>query len=99
LSDRTVHGWTADGREVVRYERRGHWVIEGRGARQRVPVKHAARMAWAGRHYPGLPGGRALDAYVARFDAAWQALIARQLLDAARTAEPLVIPSTFGPDD
>jgi hypothetical protein len=64
VADRTVHGRSRRGEEIVRYGRAGKWYIEGRTDRLRVTVAQAAAAAAAGEFYPGLPGGRTFDAEV-----------------------------------
>ena len=67
MSDRTVHGRTAQGQEIARYDRAGAWYIEGEGApRTRVSVAMAAQKAWIGVAYLGKPGGVQFDAKVRR---------------------------------
>lgn len=71
MRDRTVHGYTFDGGEIVRYDRSGKWWIEHTDPRRLIParqvtVRVAVREAlWNGnRAILGLPGGRAFDAKV-----------------------------------
>lgn len=65
-NDRTVHGLTRDGREIVRYDRAGRWYIESQGSRQRVRVVEAAIEARDGQWFEGRCGGMAFDAMVRR---------------------------------
>lgn len=66
MSDRTVHGTTADDREIVRYDHIGKWYLEAPGARmvacEQVSVRRAAIEAARGKAFLGRPGGRAFDA-------------------------------------
>ncbi len=71
--DRTVHGKTTDGREIVRYDRAGKWYLEGgpgNRPRQNVTLKRAAEEAAAGEFYGDKPGGQMFDAKVRRLLAA-----------------------------
>lgn len=62
MSDRTVHGWSADGGEIVRYDRAGKWFLEYRDRpRTRLDVRRAARFAREGRAFLGRPGGGRFD--------------------------------------
>lgn len=70
MSDRTVHGLTEDGAEIVRYDRAGKWYIERAGVRREVTVAGAAEEAAKGRHYERLMGGSAFDAKARRIRAA-----------------------------
>lgn len=67
-ADRTVHGFTDDGRQVVRYDRAGKWYIEypeGAGKKRRhVTITEAVRAAISGRVVYGRPGGLAFEARV-----------------------------------
>lgn len=65
-SDRTVHGRTREGYEVVRYSRAGKWFIEtSSDTRQLVTMKVAAKLtAHGGTHVQGLPGGQSFDRVV-----------------------------------
>lgn len=67
VEDRTVHGVTGDGWEVVRYERAGKWYSEfPNHARRALTVTDAACLlatedaAW----FSGKSGGQKLDAKV-----------------------------------
>lgn len=64
MTDRTVHGFTADGGQVVRYERAGKWFIEYPDARPRRAVKldDAVAAAVEGTVIFGRPGGLTFDA-------------------------------------
>jgi hypothetical protein len=62
--DRTVHGRTHGGNEIVRYDRAGKWYVEGANIRKRVSLSEAAKLAAVGEFYPRLPGGQAFDARV-----------------------------------
>lgn len=83
-ANRQVHGTVKHGALIVRYERAGKWYLEypavplqhsasavARGYYRRRPLtlRQAAVMASEGTHRPGLPGGRILDAIVARMSA------------------------------
>lgn len=62
--DRTVHGVSDDGWEIVRYERAGKWYAEWLGRpRRQLTVTQAARClaVSTARWLPGRPGGSALD--------------------------------------
>lgn len=67
-NDRTVHGLTINGDEIVRYDRAGKWYIEHTDGRRRHPVSvsTAAGMARAGTWYGKKPGGKLFDAIVRR---------------------------------
>lgn len=66
--DRLVHGWTADGGEIVRYDRAGKWYIEyppdSDKKRRRVTLDDAAKAAIAGKVVLGRYGGARFDARV-----------------------------------
>ena len=63
--DRTVHGHTMNGHEIVRYDRAGKWYVEPQDdKRLAVTVIHAASLAALGDFTPGLPGGKRFDALV-----------------------------------
>ena len=62
MNDRTVHGRTADGYEIVRYDRAGKWYLEGIGSRRPISLSAAVRGAIDGVAYLGRPGGRTFDA-------------------------------------
>jgi len=69
-SDRTVHGLTSAGAEIVRYDRAGKWYIEPTVPeirRAHVTVRSAASLAAMGTHYPGKLGGGTFDAHVRKF--------------------------------
>lgn len=73
MSDRTVHGLTNLGNEVVRYDRAGKWYIEPgtdpRGLpqkRESITVFTAARLLAAGQWFGVLPGGQQVAAMVRR---------------------------------
>lgn len=71
MSNRTVHGVSANGADIVRYDRAGKWYLEPRNAfHSRLTVAEAAGHAALGVHRPGLPGGQAFDSLVARLKAA-----------------------------
>lgn len=71
MSDRTVHGVSANGADIVRYDRAGKWYLEPRDAfRSRLTVADAAGHAALGIHRAGLPGGQVFDSLVARLKAA-----------------------------
>lgn len=66
--DRTVHALTADGAEVVRYERAGKWYVEvpvgqrqSRGGRTRISIDEAVALARDGEAKLGLYGGARFD--------------------------------------
>lgn len=72
MSDRAIHGYTAGGDAIVRYDRAGKWYVEPKdGKRRQVNLTEAATLAIA---------GRALDAYGGQ---AFRAKI-RQMQGAAR---------------
>lgn len=61
--DRTVHGISADGYEIVRYDRAGKWYLED-GPTKRVRalrIADAAALATEGQAHLGKPGGQAFD--------------------------------------
>lgn len=66
--ERIVHGLTADGGEIARYETAGKWYVEyGDGRpRRNVTIKQAAALACApgAAAMTGQPGGRVFDAKV-----------------------------------
>ena len=67
--DRIVHGETADGWDIVRYDRAGKWFIENRemipnNQRRQISVREAAELALKGKLYPGRYGGRSLYAHI-----------------------------------
>lgn len=66
MSDRTVHGLTDRGAEIVRYDRAGRWYVEWRGVRSPIDVRQAARLARKGEAYLGRPGGGRFDKLVRR---------------------------------
>lgn len=76
--DRTVHATHADGHEIVRYDREGHWFLEERNQeleierRTRIPVQRAAIVSrqngWT--HHAGLSGGSTFDRIRANLDEA-----------------------------
>ena len=61
MSDRTVHGVSQSGWEIVRYDRAGKWYFESTKGRTRVTIDHAAKVAAVGTFHPGLPGGSRFD--------------------------------------
>lgn len=67
MSDQTVHGVTADGGFLVRYDRAGKWYVEYPGLRmipaRRVTLREAVALATAdgAEAVLGLPGGGAFD--------------------------------------
>ena len=68
--DRTVHGKTADGREIVRYDRAGKWYLESPiDARVAIALADAVRLATDGSAYLDRPGGLQFDAQVQRLNA------------------------------
>lgn len=66
--DRIVHGWTADGGEIARYDRAGKWYIEYPSntdrKRRQVTLDEAAKAAIAGKVVLGRYGGTRFDALV-----------------------------------
>ena len=62
VGDRTVHGQTLDGGDVVRYELAGKWYVEYRDGRKRLPItlRLAAIAVIEGAHFPFRPGGSRL---------------------------------------
>lgn len=61
MNDRVVHGVTADGGEIVRYDRAGKWYVEWDSHRPRRAVSVASAAALAtmpgAKAYPGRDGG------------------------------------------
>lgn len=69
--DRTVHGYTAEGHPIVRYERAGKWYVEPEnGKRRHVKITEAAQLAVAGRPLLDRAGGQVFDARVRRIQGA-----------------------------
>lgn len=69
-TDRTVHGITPTGGEVVRYDRAGKWYLEyPSGQRNPVSLIEAVTVAWAGAPRLDLPGGGRFDAEIRRLNA------------------------------
>lgn len=69
MKDRRVHGRTATGSEVVRYDRAGKWYVEGVGLRRApITVGEAVRLVLQeyATVYTGIPGGTRFDALVRR---------------------------------
>ena len=70
MSDRTIHGLTADAGWIVRYDRGGKWYVEYPDytlkACRHITVGLAADLACetGGTAYVGEPGGRRFDALV-----------------------------------
>lgn len=64
--DRTVHGTTTDGAEIVRYERAGKWFVEpvDGGKRRGISLDEAAKLALSGQVFLGRAGGLRFDARV-----------------------------------
>ena len=66
MSDRTVHGMTQDGGQIVRYDRAGKWWIEyppeSLKPRRSVTLAGAVAEARRGRAFLGRYGGRMFDA-------------------------------------
>ena len=63
--DRTVHGYTAEGAPIVRYDRAGKWYVEPEGGKRRpVTLTEAAKLAIAGRVLENRAGGLAFNAKV-----------------------------------
>lgn len=75
--DRTIHGISQSGGEIVRYDRAGKWYVEYPTHRLPVTVEDAALFATADRAQwlPGRPGGR-------RFDASVRSLLGEQTIAA-----------------
>ena len=72
MSDRTVHGLTADGGEIVRYDRAGKWYVEWPDASLKpcrpISVREAVDLAGedgAGA-FIGRPGGGRFDSLYRR---------------------------------
>jgi hypothetical protein len=67
MADRTVHGRARNGSEIVRYDKAGHWFLEGayvlRGERVRITLGEAVFLVTrdGAEVFFGLPGGRAFD--------------------------------------
>lgn len=57
--DRRVHGHTAEGHEIARYDTAGRWYIEGPESRKAVSVKEAASKAAT--IEKDTPGGRTFE--------------------------------------
>lgn len=65
LNDRQVHGISADGHQIVRYDRAGKWYLEGPTAtRKQITLTEAAQLAAHGTPHLDKPGGRTFDARV-----------------------------------
>lgn len=67
MSDRSVHGKTVTGAEVVRYDRAGKWYVEPlAGNRQRLSVQEAVDLVTmeGAEWYPSRQGGQQFDAKV-----------------------------------
>lgn len=65
--DRTVHGRTPVGDEIVRYDISGKWYVEPKERpRWQVRVAGAALLAFCGEARLGRPGGARFDAAVRR---------------------------------
>lgn len=71
MDDRTVHGWAADGTEIVRYDRAGKWYLEPKPSelrpRRQVTVNEAARAAAQGKAVFGRMGASVFDRLVRKF--------------------------------
>lgn len=66
-----MHGYTADGAEIVRYDRAGKWYVEPKGGKRRhVKIAEAVQLAFAGRVLDGRYGGSRFGAKVAELKAA-----------------------------
>ena len=66
MSDRTVHAWSENGQELVRYDRAGKWYLEKDGEPRRLltlmhAVAYATRMPDWHINF-GEPGGKRFDA-------------------------------------
>jgi len=68
MADRTIHGMTPNGEQIVRYDRAGKWYRAGNGVIQQIRLAEAVRLATlpGGAAYLGLPGGGSFDAAVRR---------------------------------
>lgn len=67
--ERIVHGTTADGHEIVRYDRAGKWYVEkADGTRTQISVKRAAELATrpGAQVFEGRYGGRLFRVAVRR---------------------------------
>lgn len=64
--DRTVHGKTANGEDIARYDRSGKWYVESAAgeSRRAVSVQKAAELAVAGRVFENRYGGTVFNARV-----------------------------------
>ena len=65
-NDRTIHGTTPNGEQIVRYDRAGKWYRECAGTRRQITFAEAVRLATlVGSYvYLGQPGGQRFDAAV-----------------------------------
>lgn len=68
LGDRQVHGVSANGGEIVRYDRAGKWYLENGRGRHRITLAGAVSLATdpGADARLGLPGGTSFDAGVRR---------------------------------
>lgn len=58
MQERIVHGYTADGAQIVRYNTTSTWWVEdAEGNRTRIDLLRAASAAAEGEALLGLPGG------------------------------------------
>jgi len=68
VSDRTIHGRSQSGGEIVRYERAGKWYIEYGNPPHRLPITVGDAALFAtvkgAEAYLGRPGGSQFDAKV-----------------------------------
>lgn len=67
MSDRTIHGISQSGGEIVRYDRGGKWWLEYEDSALPITVADAALFATVdgAEAFTGKPGGGAFDAKVA----------------------------------
>ena len=65
--ERTVHGETPKGAEIVRYDVAGKWFFVMGNVRRQVKVREAAKAAALGKHYSGRPGGLVFDRLVQEY--------------------------------
>ena len=61
---RTVHAYTNEGSQIVRYDRAGKWYLENERTRTRLSIAEAVRFALNGTAFLGRYGGSRFDALV-----------------------------------
>lgn len=68
--DRTVHGYTADGDPIVRYDRAGKWYVEPKDDKRRlINLTQAAELAIAGKVLENRYGGQMFNTRVKKLRA------------------------------